>query len=88
MAVVGGGYAVIETGKGRVHLKGFIAWIVWALVHVVSLAQPALRLSVFLQWMWTLLTHQRGSRLIEDEHVAIPEGKTTSAHLIPAFYSK
>jgi NADH dehydrogenase FAD-containing subunit len=51
----------VETGKFR--LKGFVAWLAWAGVHVVSLAPVGLRLSVVLQWMWTFLTGQRGSRL-------------------------
>jgi NADH dehydrogenase len=62
MAVVGQGYAVLESGKIRV--KGLVAWLAWAVVHILSLAQPGLRISVFLQWSWTYLTRQRGSRLI------------------------
>ena len=52
MAVVGQGYAVLQTGK--LHLKGLIAWLAWAGVHIMFLAQPGLRFSVFLQWMWTV----------------------------------
>lgn len=62
MAVVGQGYAVLESGNIR--FKGTAAWLAWAAVHVFALAQPALRLSVFVQWTWTYLTRQRGSRLI------------------------
>src|SRR5262249_5954646 len=62
MAVVGPGYAVLQTG--RLHLKGTPAWLAWMFVHVAFLAQPGLRISVMLQWAWTLLTHQRGDRLI------------------------
>ena len=62
MAVVGQGYAVLQAGKLR--LKGRIAWLAWACVHILFLAQPGLRISVFLQWAWTYLTNQRGSRLI------------------------
>jgi NADH dehydrogenase len=62
MAVVGQGYAVLEAG--RLHLKGTAAWLAWLLVHVAFLARPGLRISVFLQWAWTFLTGQRGSRLI------------------------
>jgi NADH dehydrogenase FAD-containing subunit len=71
MAVVGQGYAVLQTGK--LHLKGLVAWLAWAGVHIMFLAQPGLRLSVFLQWMWTSLTRQRGSRLIVDHHGFVPE---------------
>ena len=62
MAVVGQGYAVLQAG--RIHLKGGLAWIPWMLVHIAFLARPGLRISVVLQWAWTFLTRQRGSRLI------------------------
>lgn len=75
MAVVGQGYAVLQTGK--LHLKGLIAWLAWAGVHIMFLAQPGLRFSVFLQWMWTFLTRQRGSRLIVDHHSFVPEREAT-----------
>jgi NADH dehydrogenase FAD-containing subunit len=66
MAVVGQGYAVLQTGS--VHIKGVPAWLAWAAVHILFLDQAGLRISVFLQWMWTLLTAQRGSRLIVNHH--------------------
>jgi NADH dehydrogenase len=66
MAVVGQGYAVLQTGA--VHVKGLPAWLAWAGVHILFLGQTGLRVSVFLQWMWTLLTGQRGSRLIVNYH--------------------
>ena len=62
MAIVGKGFAVLESGK--VHVSGFAAWMVWAAVHLEFLAQSNLRVSVFMQWVWTYLTSQRGSRLI------------------------
>jgi hypothetical protein len=54
--------------SGRVHVHGLPAWMVWAAVHLQFLAQSSLRLSVFLQWVWTYLTGQRGSRLIVNHH--------------------
>ena len=62
LAVVGKGFAVLQTGK--IQLSGFIAWLVWGAVHLEFLAQRHLRVSVFLQWVWTGVTGQRGSRLI------------------------
>jgi NADH dehydrogenase FAD-containing subunit len=62
MAVVGGGFAVLQTGKVR--MNGFLAWLAWGLVHLQFLAQSSERVSVFLQWIWTANTGQRGSRLI------------------------
>jgi NADH dehydrogenase FAD-containing subunit len=66
LAVVGKNFAVLQSGK--VHASGFLAWLVWAFVHLQFLAQPGLRLTVFLQWIWTYLTGQRGSRLIVNYH--------------------
>jgi len=66
MAVVGKGFAVLQSGN--VHLRGFVAWLAWAGVHLQFLAQSSLRVSVFLQWVWTYVTGQRGSRLIVNHH--------------------
>lgn len=62
MAVVGKGFAVLETGN--VHLSGLLAWFAWAAVHLQFLADSSLRLGVFLQWVWTYVTGRRGARLI------------------------
>ena len=66
MAVVGKGFAVLESHKLRV--SGFGAWLAWALVHLQFLATSSLRLTVLLQWVWTYFTGQRGSRLIVNYH--------------------
>src|ERR1700683_3107453 len=66
MAVVGKGFAVLQSGK--VQVSGFGAWLTWAAVHLQFLATSSLRLTVFLQWIWTFVTGQRGSRLIVNHH--------------------
>jgi NADH dehydrogenase FAD-containing subunit len=75
MAIVGKGFAVLQSG--RFHVAGFLAWMAWAAVHLQFLGQSSLRVSVFLQWVWTYLTGERGSRLIVNHHgsepVAAPE---------------
>jgi NADH dehydrogenase len=68
MAIVGKGFAVLQSGK--LHVSGFVAWLAWAAVHLQFLATSSLRLSVFLQWVWTYLTGQRGSRLIVNHHAS------------------
>jgi NADH dehydrogenase len=62
MAVVGKGFAVLESGK--IQATGLVAWFAWAQVHLHFLAQSSLRVMVFVQWVWTYLTGQRGSQLI------------------------
>jgi NADH dehydrogenase len=66
MAVVGKGFAVLQSGKFQ--LSGLAAWLAWAEIHLHFLAQSSLRVSVFVQWVWTYLTGQRGSRLIVNHH--------------------
>jgi NADH:ubiquinone reductase (H+-translocating) len=68
MAVVGNGFAVLQSGK--VQVSGSGAWLTWAAVHLQFLATSSLRLSVFLQWVWTYVTGQRGSRLIVNHHAS------------------
>ncbi len=77
MAVVGKGFAVLQTG--RVHLSGFLAWLAWAAVHLEFLGQSSLRVSVFVQWVWTYLTGQRGSRLIVSHRAAEPSPAVADA---------
>jgi NADH dehydrogenase len=68
MAVVGKGFAVLESGKFK--LAGALAWVAWVTIHLSFLAQSSLRVSVFVQWLWTSLTGQRGSRLIVNHRSA------------------
>jgi NADH dehydrogenase FAD-containing subunit len=74
MAVVGKGFAVLEAGTFQ--LSGLPAWLAWAAIHIHFLAQSSLRLTVFLQWLWTFLTGQRGSRLIVEPREAEPGGES------------
>jgi NADH dehydrogenase len=70
MAVVGKGFAVLQSGK--VHISGFLAWLAWAAIHLQFLANSNLRVNVFVQWVWTYITGQRGSRLIVNHHGSEP----------------
>jgi NADH dehydrogenase FAD-containing subunit len=80
MAVVGKGFAVLQTGP--LHLTGFPAWLAWAGVHLQFLAQSNLRVSVFIQWVWTYLTGQRGSRLIVNHCGSEPVGTSSQPDLV------
>jgi NADH dehydrogenase len=82
MAVVGKGFAVLESHKVRV--SGFGAWLAWAGVHLQFLATSSLRIAVFLQWVWTYFTGQRGSRLIVNHHGPQPVKAAENASNKPA----
>ena len=75
MAVVGKGFAVLESG--RLRLSGVLAWMAWAAVHLEFLGNSNLRVSVFVQWVWTYLTGQRGSRLIVNHHASVSDDART-----------
>lgn len=68
MAVVGRNYAILE--RGNLKLSGYVAWLAWSMIHVLFLALPNLRVSVFLQWVWSYFTEQRGSRLIVEPEIS------------------
>src|SRR6202051_2612595 len=82
MAVVGKGVAVLHSGK--VHVSGFGAWLAWAAIHLQFLATSSICLTVFLQWVWTYFTGQRGSRLIVNHHGPQPAKAAESASSRPA----
>jgi hypothetical protein len=63
-ALVGKNYAVLE--RGWLRTGGFLTWLVWAFVHVLSLPQLQNRLRVQHQWVWSYFTGQRSSRLIPE----------------------
>ena len=86
LAVVGKGFAVLQTGK--VQASGFGAWLTWAAVHLQFLATSSLRLSVFLQWVWMYVTGQRGDRLIVNHHGAELVKPEADVNAKPAFAGK
>jgi NADH dehydrogenase len=61
-AVIGRNAAVFDFGSWR--LKGRVAWVLWALVHIYLLVGFENRLSVALRWVWRYITGESGARLI------------------------
>jgi NADH dehydrogenase len=71
LAVIGRGQAVADIW--RFHFGGFLAWMIWAVVHIAFLVGHRNRVIVMLQWWWAYTTFHRGARLITGrEH--IPSG--------------
>ena len=66
MAVVGKNFAILESG--RLRMSGFVPWLVWAVLHVMSLPQPQNKWRVRVQWFWSYFTGQRSSRLIPERN--------------------
>jgi NADH:quinone reductase (non-electrogenic) len=62
MATIGRAAAIAQIGK--LHVSGFIAWIMWLFVHIMYLVGFRNRILVMLEWAWSYLTYQRSARLI------------------------
>ena len=63
-AVIGRHAAIFDFGKRW--MKGRLAWLLWAIVHVFLLVNFEKRLLVTVQWLWRYVTRQRGARLIDE----------------------
>jgi NADH dehydrogenase len=62
LATIGRSRAVAQFGKLR--LSGFPAWTLWSVAHIYYLIGFRNRFVVALNWAWSYITFQRGSRLI------------------------
>ncbi|HEY2810228.1 MAG TPA: NAD(P)/FAD-dependent oxidoreductase [Rhabdochlamydiaceae bacterium] len=62
MATIGKAKAIVCFKSLR--LGGFLAWLIWAFIHIFYLIGFRSRIGVMLEWGSTMLTGQRGVRLI------------------------
>jgi NADH:ubiquinone reductase (H+-translocating) len=65
LATIGRGAAVADIRGMK--FSGFIAWLLWAVIHIFYLIGFRNRLLVMMEWGWAYLTYQRGMRLITGE---------------------
>ncbi|MCH2200129.1 MAG: NAD(P)/FAD-dependent oxidoreductase [Flavobacteriales bacterium] len=62
MATIGRNRAVVDLPKG--HFRGFFAWVIWMLVHVVQLIGFRNKVLVLVNWTWNYVQYARDARLI------------------------
>jgi NADH dehydrogenase len=62
MATIGKAKAIAVIGKFQ--FSGFLAWLMWAFVHILYLIGFRNRLGVMLEWAATMFTGERGVRII------------------------
>ena len=62
MAVIGKNKAVAQVGK--LHVGGFLAWLMWGGVHVLFLVNYRNRIQVLISWFWNWFLNARDARLI------------------------
>jgi len=65
MATIGRNQAVVQLGS--VKFRGFVAWIVWLLVHLMQIVGFRNRLLVLINWAWDYFFYDRAIRLIVPE---------------------
>ena len=63
MATIGRNAAVSELNFG-IRNTGFIAWIMWLVLHLMQLVGFRNRLNVLMNWAWNYFTYDRSARLI------------------------
>jgi NADH dehydrogenase len=65
MAVIGKAKAVVSIGAAN--FGGFLAWIIWALIHIAFLIGFRNRVQVLISWLWNWVLNSRDARLIMGE---------------------
>ncbi len=62
MATIGKNKAIVEAGRFK--LTGFLAWLAWLFIHVLTLVGFRNRFWVITEWFWAYITRERSARLI------------------------
>ena len=72
----------------KVQLTGFVAWIAWLGLHLVTLMGFRNRLNVFINWVWNYLTYDRSVRIILEKpqrpEPNVPDAAGEGARRTPA----
>jgi NADH dehydrogenase len=66
LATIGRNKAVADIGK--LHVTGFFAWVIWMTVHLMFLMGFRNKLVVFINWMYSYFTYERGTRILLRRH--------------------
>ncbi len=66
MATIGRNKAVADIGK--LHVTGFFAWVIWMTVHLMFLMGFRNKVIVFINWVYSYFTYERGTRILLKRH--------------------
>lgn len=64
MATVGRNLAVVDIPKPKIHFGGWLAWIVWMLLHLVLILGVKNKLQIFINWVYKYFTYDQSLRLL------------------------
>ncbi|MDR3560551.1 MAG: NAD(P)/FAD-dependent oxidoreductase [Negativicutes bacterium] len=62
-AIIGRNAAVGTLGRSSI--KGFTAWLIWAVIHIWRLTSFRNRLVVFVKWVWSYITYDYAEQIIQ-----------------------
>lgn len=62
MATIGRNLAVVDLKHG--HMSGWIAWMVWMFIHLISILGMRNKLTVLINWSWSYFTYATSLRLL------------------------
>lgn len=64
MAIIGKNKAVVDLPKPKMHFKGFIAWLMWLFIHLMSLIGYRNRIVTAYNWMIAYFSRDQSLRMI------------------------
>lgn len=64
MAIIGKNKAVVDLPKPKMHFNGFLAWMVWLFIHLISLITYRNRINTFYNWMVAYFAKDQSYRMI------------------------
>ncbi|WP_316836153.1 NAD(P)/FAD-dependent oxidoreductase [Pedobacter nutrimenti] len=64
MAIIGRNRAVADLPKPKIHFDGFVAWVAWLFIHLISLINNRNRIKTLYNWMVSYFTRDQSLRMI------------------------
>ncbi|KAA3663765.1 MAG: NAD(P)/FAD-dependent oxidoreductase [Chloroflexi bacterium] len=74
MATIGRSRAVAYIFN-KIQLRGYLAWLAWLALHLMTLLGFRNRLNVFINWVWNYFTYDRSVRIIWQNGRAVLKNK-------------
>lgn len=64
MAIIGRNQAVVDLPKPKIHMSGFMAWLTWLFIHLMSLISYRNRFNTLYNWMVAYFSKDQSLRMI------------------------
>jgi NADH dehydrogenase len=87
MATVGRNLAVVDIPKPKLHVNGFLAWLIWMSLHLFLILGVKNRIMTFINWIYNYFTYDQNLRLIFKEFYRPrkpAQAQPAQPHVLPA----